>query len=243
MAGQDFANNESLRQEKMSPPSGNMKVLLLIAVALMAVVAGFGSGFYLGKETAREKVSGEGESKLLAQLKQKEEELSRLRAEVNRKKPDEAPTTQVGELTFYNELPRQSVVPAPMETEASAPSPDAVPPGSASQKETSPDATLKQIIEQELSLGGGDQKPKTDGSASAYYLQMASFQQKSEAEKFLPKVGSVGYSGSVRRVELPGKGTWYRVYAGPFSSKQAAEEARKSVGKKLNINGLVVKGG
>jgi cell division protein FtsN len=45
----------------------------------------------------------------------------------------------------------------------------------------------------------------------------------------------------IKRVELSRLGTWYRVYAGPFDSKQASEEAKKSAKNSLNITGLIVK--
>lgn len=242
MPGQDFAHNESPRPEDVRP-AGQMKVLLLTLLALLVVAGGFSAGFYLGQEMGMEKASSENEAKLLAQLKQQQQELARLRAETAEKQP-EVSTTQVGELTFYNELPKQSVEPVPMESQSL---PDAGNEKNSSAKpaaaDDSADERLRQIIEQELGRGSDARSAKPVPEGGGYFLQLASFQKKSEAEQFLPKLDAAGYQGSIRRVELSGLGVWYRVYAGPFPSKLEAEQARRSAKEKLNITGLVVKGG
>jgi cell division septation protein DedD len=244
MATQDFAHIKAPTPEEVRP-MGQFKLLLLIMIALGVVAAGFAVGFTVGQQMGMEKASSEDEARLLVQLKAQQEELAKLRAEASKQRQPEVSTTQVGELTFYNELPKQSVDPVPLQKD----SVPAVKQEMGSQEMHHGDAVsseelLKQIIEQELG-----QTKKVDNHDAAtmqpgvYYLQLASFQKQSEAENFFPKLSSSGYAGVIKRVDLAGKGVWYRVYAGPFASKQASEAAKSSVKDKLNITGLIVKGG
>ena len=247
MAGQDFAHIESPRPPEDAPASGQMRVLILTLLALTVVAAGFAAGFYVGQEMGMEKASSASEAKLLAELKQQKEELAKLRAEASKRLPDVS-TTQVGELTFYNELPKQSVDPEPLTQQGAAASAPSAAGEAAAKPVPDSDVLLKQIIEQELSRGGSPARNATPTTASSpaggeYLLQMASFQRESEAAGFLPRLEAAGFHGSVRRVDLAGKGVWYRVYAGPYASKGEAEKAKISAKSKLKINALVVKGG
>lgn len=241
LAGQDFAHIKETRPEDVRP-MGQSKVLLLIMVALAVVAAGFAIGFMMGQEMGKQKATSEEKARLVEQLKAQQEELAKLRAAAKQRLP-KVSTTEVGELTFYNELPQQSVDPEPLTADSTATNtrathdqPEAIP----SEK------LLKSLIEHELSQAGrktaqSDSKETLAGD-EVYYLQLASFQKQSDAEAFFPKLDGAGFKGVIKRVELPKLGVWYRVYAGPFSTKAATEAAKKSVKEKLKITGLVVKG-
>jgi cell division protein FtsN len=235
MAGQDFAQIEAPQPEDVRP-MGRSKVLLLTIMALAVVAGGFMVGFMVGHEMGMQKVTSDDDERLLTQLKQQQGELARLRSEAQKQQP-EVSTTQVGELTFYNELPKQSVDPEPMRMNRER-GVQSIEPAQNSKESSASKMLLKQIIEQELNQKMGE-KP-ADG-VGEYYLQLASFQKQSEAESFFPKLAKSGLPGVIKRVELSRLGTWYRVYAGPFDSKQASEEAKKSAKNSLNITGLIVK--
>lgn len=252
MADQDFAHIESPTPDEVRP-AGQMRVLMLTLLALVVVAGGFAVGFYVGQEMGMEKASSRSEARLLAELKKQKDELAKLRAEASKRLP-EASTTQVGELTFYNELPKQSVEPEPLEPGAGTQSTTnrgTAPAGQTKSSQESSDKSLRQIIEQELGRKGSSTASATPAAAStvtstmggSYFLQLASFRKQGEAEKLMPKLDAAGFTGSVRRVELKGLGIWYRVYAGPYASKGEAEAAGREAKRKLNISGLVVKGG
>ncbi len=246
MAEQDFANLNTPSEEDVRPMS-QTKVLFLVLLALAVVAGGFVTGFMLGQEIGEEKASSEEKERLVKQLKMQQEELARLRAEARKQLP-QVSTTQVGELTFYNELPKQSVEPEPLNPDRSVPAQtdreESVPDQRPDKSKSSSEALLKQIIERELTQGSKPEavkssKAEADGS---YYLQLASFQKRSDAEKFYPKLASAGLSGVVKQVEIPKLGQWYRVYAGPYASRELAEKAKRDVKSKMNISGLIVKG-
>jgi len=235
MAGQDFAQIEAPQPEDVRP-MGRSKVLFLTMAALAVVAGGFVVGFMVGHEAGIQKATSDDDERLVAQLKQQQQELARLRAEAQTR-PPEVSTTQVGELTFYNELPKQSVDPEPLPVnrveEARSSKKD-------SGETTASKDRLKQIIQQELNQKMSETQSTETGN---YFLQIGSFQKQSDAEIFYPKLEKSGLSGVIKRVELPKLGTWYRVYAGPFDSKEASEVAKKRVKSSLKITGIIVKGG
>jgi cell division septation protein DedD len=69
-----------------------------------------------------------------------------------------------------------------------------------------------------------------------YTLQIASYQAKEIAEEDVKKMKQKGYAAFIVSSELPGKGTWYRVRLGSFSSKAAAEKLQKELRTKAGIS-------
>ena len=56
-----------------------------------------------------------------------------------------------------------------------------------------------------------------------YALQVASFRSSSISENEAGKYRNKGYNAFVEEAEIPGRGTWYRVRVGNFSSKEEAQ--------------------
>lgn len=61
---------------------------------------------------------------------------------------------------------------------------------------------------------GVEVKPSTE----EYFLQAGAFQNQSEAESMRAKVAFSGFQANIRSVNLPDKGTLYRVRLGPYKS-------------------------
>lgn len=55
-------------------------------------------------------------------------------------------------------------------------------------------------------------------AASGYVLQAGAFQSQSDAENLKAKIAFAGFEATVRAVNLPDKGTLYRVRIGPYKS-------------------------
>lgn len=145
MAGHDFAQIEAPQPEDVRP-MGQSKVLFLTIVALAVVAGGFAIGFMVGQEMGMQKATSEDEARLVAQLKKQQQELAILR-ETAKKRLPEVSTTQVGELTFYNELPQQSVDPEPLQMHVSPAKQSAKAVKEPVQTgETSSEKLLKQIL-------------------------------------------------------------------------------------------------
>lgn len=66
-------------------------------------------------------------------------------------------------------------------------------------------------------------------------LQVASYNDQSQANDRVARLKSAGVDASVVRAEIPGKGTWYRVQIGRFASREDAG----SFGSQLRSRGVV----
>lgn len=66
-------------------------------------------------------------------------------------------------------------------------------------------------------------------------LQVASFNDQSQANDRVARLKAAGVDASVVRAEIPGKGTWYRVQIGRFASRDEAG----SFGNQLRSRGVV----
>jgi DedD protein len=72
-----------------------------------------------------------------------------------------------------------------------------------------------------------------------YTLQIASYQEKAQADADAKKLKQKGYAAFVKSVEVPGKGTWYRVRLGSFSNRISAEKLQKELKAKAGITPFV----
>ena len=72
-----------------------------------------------------------------------------------------------------------------------------------------------------------------------YTLQLASYQEKEMAEGDIKKMKQLGYAAFIVSSDLPGKGTWYRVRLGSFSSKASAEKLQKELRAKEGISPFI----
>jgi len=64
------------------------------------------------------------------------------------------------------------------------------------------------------------------GKEGGYQLQVSSFRTQAEADQFAVQLRARGHKAYVLEAHVPGRGTWYRVRIGPFSSQHAAASYR-----------------
>lgn len=70
--------------------------------------------------------------------------------------------------------------------------------------------------------------PQTVG-AGPYTIQLAASQNREEAEALKNKLVDKKYDAYVLKVEIPGKGLWYRVRVGHYQSREQAEKALRII--------------
>lgn len=73
-----------------------------------------------------------------------------------------------------------------------------------------------------------------------YTLQVGSFQTAQDSSNLVKLLESKGESPFLRTVEIEGKGSWYRLYVGGFSSVAEAEDAGKILKDKKVIKSFIV---
>lgn len=78
-------------------------------------------------------------------------------------------------------------------------------------------------------------------SNEVFFLQAGAFQSQSDAENMKAKVAFAGFEANVRPVNLPDKGTLYRVRLGPYKSQDEVNRIKSALSQG-GIGAVVVKG-
>jgi cell division septation protein DedD len=248
MAGQDFAQVKAPKKSKSDSKPGSP--LAVFGIAFVAIAC-FAAGFWLGgNQGAQNDLADPELDATQAQLKLSDARVNLQQARIEvleklveewKKKSEEGATAKVGELKFYHDLPRQSVTPAPVSD---------LPASKSSMRPAIPPRPVKPSLEKPASVKAVEtrradkpvKKAATDTAAVVYQVQIASFRAKAEASRFQKTLFNAGFSAFIRGVDLAGKGKWYRVYAGPYSSKDIASKAQADIQKQTKIRGLLVRG-
>ena len=66
------------------------------------------------------------------------------------------------------------------------------------------------------------QSAKPEGKSGIFTLQLSSTQTRADANRFAARLREKGYAPTVVEAQVPGRGTWYRVRLGNFSSRETA---------------------
>ncbi len=252
MSKQDFAQVKANTQAESASASGS----LLSATGIL-VIAGlcFSAGYWLGsgdvQQAGNKTDTDAAEAKLAAQvaenriLQAKNESLQDLAIQW-KKKAEQGAHTKVGELTFYKDLPKQSVTPAPVPD-----SPKAPPKTIAKVK---PQRAIKPVKAQHVATIGkaidptgasiANASPPTPGLASstAYRIQLASFRTEAGAMQMQGKLAQAGFIAQVKMADLGDKGQWFRLYAGPYYSRSSAEAAQQKIEIQMKLKGFIIHG-
>ncbi len=221
-----------------------MVSVVLVVVILMLALAG---GFWMGRQQGLELASSQDKARLQALIQKQQEELKHLRQLAKKKSQVKAPTTQVGELTFYNDLPNQGVNPTALHAGA------VVPPTPKPHRNI---RDIQDVIQQETLNIKAKQAvlapqpqaavPKLPATVvmpthDAYQIQVASFQVEREAMRFSEKLKKHGFETHIQKIDLPRLGVWYRVYTGHYTSREQAKGDMKKLSDALHVTGLVVR--
>jgi cell division septation protein DedD len=78
------------------------------------------------------------------------------------------------------------------------------------------------------------------GHDGGYQLQVSSFHTQAEANQFSDQLRARGHKAYVVEAHVPGRGTWYRVRVGPFTTQHAAVSYRASFEAKEHVVPFVV---
>ncbi len=246
MAKQDFAQVQSTIQPESESESGSGAMLNAVGIVMIAALC-FGGGYWLGlanSQQAGNSVDVDAvEAKLAIQVAENNVLLAKTEAlqdsvEQWKQKAQQDAHSKVGDLSFYKELPKQSVTPAPM--------PDMPVATGAPKIVAKPvPAQRSEVVKAVKSLPSGShasaipKQPLVD----VYRIQLASFRTQSDAMVVKQKLSQAGFPALIHKVDLGSKGLWYRIYAGPYHSKSAAEADQKKIGKKIKLKGFLIRGG
>ena len=101
------------------------------------------------------------------------------------------------------------------------------------------DALTKQATDSgQLSVAATPAVPA--GHDGGYQLQVSSFRTQAEANQISDQLRARGHKSYVVEAHVVGRGTWYRVRVGPFSTQHAAAAYRTSFEAKEHVVPFVV---
>ena len=128
---------------------------------------------------------------------------------------------------FYTLLPEMEVV-IPEEEISESLKQSAPPPQKAAPVVAAKPAAVTRGQQQAAPVGTPTAKPKT----GTYYLQVGSFKNGVQAERFKAELAMQGMQTSIQKVTINNKDTYHRVRVGPFRDLGTLDKIRQSLKKK-----------
>lgn len=93
---------------------------------------------------------------------------------------------------------------------------------------TRPRDSLTRAASDAVESASAGATPSPAGREGGYQLQVSSFRTQAEADTFSGQLRARGHKAYVVEAHVPGRGTWYRVRVGPFTSQHAAASYRSN---------------
>ena len=81
--------------------------------------------------------------------------------------------------------------------------------------------------------------PSVASKKQKFTIQAASLKDKTEANKMNKKIASLGFLSQVIKVEIPGKGIFFRVIVSGFENKVQAQEAALKISQKTGTSCII----
>ena len=91
--------------------------------------------------------------------------------------------------------------------------------------------SFSEKIEESILVSDSLQADDTPASKQVFSIQIGSFQDKSKAKSLKEKLDKNGYKAEVVSRDLGGKGLWYRVWVGKFTTKAQAGKTLDLIAK------------
>ena len=129
---------------------------------------------------------------------------------------------------FYTLLPEMEVEVAPKKP-AKAPATPTKPVAEKTAAEL-----LAEALEREAAELAAEQDPVE------YMLQVGSFRQMADADRYRAKLGLLGFESKIQVVTIDNKSTWHRVLVGPIRGRMKADRMKSRL-KEANIDALLVR--
>lgn len=91
-----------------------------------------------------------------------------------------------------------------------------------------------------VSRADGATEEAQAGHEGDFQIQVASFRDREDAEKFAAELRKRGHAAYRQEADVPGRGIWHRVRIGPFKQKFEAEQYRKKLEAKERTAAFIV---
>ena len=105
---------------------------------------------------------------------------------------------------------------------------------------TRPRDSLTRAASEAVDSAVAGQAPAAPGREGGYQLQVSSFRSQSEADTFAGQLRARSHKAYVVEAHVPGRGTWFRVRIGPFTSQHAAASYRSGFESREHVVPFIV---
>ncbi len=105
---------------------------------------------------------------------------------------------------------------------------------------TRPRDSLTRAANDAAQIASPAQPSAPPGREGGYQLQVSSFRSQAEADQFAGQLRARGHKAYVVEAHVAGRGTWYRVRIGPFSTQQTAASYRASFEEREHVVPFIV---
>ncbi len=234
MSDKDYVQLQTTQFEsKRASQATNPKPFLVASLGTALAIICFTAGFLVGEKYSAETTQSLKHEALLASLHKQQKENEHLKQAAEKQRLETDKKEQVGELTFYNELPKQSVMPEPLSDSKKALPPTSQTSNTAPQDDEAEikatEKKLNAIIAQEMNT-----------SSLKFHIQLASFKQQEDARTFVAQLKNIDIDATVQPVNLVKIGTRYRVNTTAFTQQHQALRAKQLVEKTFGVSGIII---
>jgi cell division protein FtsN len=215
-------------RERFELSLGGFQIAGIVVGALAALSLVFFLGFSVGQRVGEARAEAAARPPSLPEL------------DASRAPKPPRPAAAQGEITFAQDLPqaRPAAAPPPTPKPATA-SPAAAPPA---PKPAAPPPPVAPIPEDEAAAPAPKPAAAPAGEARASWtVQLGAAPTREEADALVAKLRGLG--PRIEEADVPGKGHWFRVRAGRFDSRTAADKYRADVARETGIAAVVVPAG
>ncbi|MBU6376046.1 MAG: SPOR domain-containing protein [Bdellovibrionales bacterium] len=219
------------------------EVVLLVVLSLLVALFAFTFGVHLGKRVPPKGRASAPMGTEVGSVRQLPDQAP-TRAEAQEKAADApAAVSQALDDTLKEEVAASGIqldkpveVDLPSKTKAEKKS------KTANQSEKIPEISNVNSSKTVASQAGLESAVHRSAPAGAFTLQILSapVAETRRLSRALDEFSKAGVEPWVRRAELPGKGSWYRIYHGGFPSSEAAEKVASGLKASGKISGFVV---
>ncbi len=206
------------------------QALILLVLVLAVSLVSFSLGVMVGRGSAPDPVEADSTERVPVPSKSSDSSAV-----------DSPETTGSSEkLTFYDTLPSGNA--PPLGSGINLPPAEKVEPKASEPKSAPPpEKTVAKETAQPQPVKPEKPAPPAIVSGGEFLVQAASFRGGDDAEKLRRRLTEKGYAAFTQKVDLGEKGTWERVYVGPFDASASAEKTVAKLKSEEKLSGFVKK--
>jgi cell division septation protein DedD/Flp pilus assembly protein TadD len=125
--------------------------------------------------------------------------------------------------------------------EPEGPAPPSVSGGPSAPTSESTDASRRETDQPAEAAAAADNAASGRFNTAAFAVQVQSVKSREDADKAVSELAGKGFSAFSREAVIRDRGTWHRIYIGPFETSKGAKQAADQIRRSLSPNAFVTR--